>query len=298
VSADALDADPLLSAGRSAFDAACPVPTHFFFLTEPYPDVVASVAAWLATAVVDDLPVLAVKRLRAVALGEWVHHAGLAGTFALDAAEMERRIERRIAELIREGQAEGKVRAQGQSNGERARAITWRAQDFLSRKSLSGARHDGVYAMVDNVPFDVFEKALTAGREEGNLSRANVCRLVRRVSDLPATGRAAEIAAMAADGHTSGQIADHLRVKEEWVRRIARQHDIALPDAVIGPRRRIDPKRVVSELVPALDGLAMSARLVGSGDVDAFDAQQRQEWARSMRSSLRQLSRLAREMGR
>lgn len=273
----------------------CPVQERLFAVfAEDADEVVAAMARWLGRAEVDDLPTVAQARRDAIALSRWLALNKGDQQAQLAAAEIERRLERRIAELIREGQAQGRVRGVGQSQGPHASTIPWHPQDFIPRKSLSGARGDGIYVLL-SVPFEAFEQALEAGRERGNLSRANVCRLVRGAIGGPASERIDEIRRLAAEGHTARQIGDRLGVSEDRVRRLARSNDIVLVDAAIGPRRRIDPNRVVGELVPALEGLAMTATWV---DIAELDAEQVPGWARSMRSSLRKINGLAREMAR
>lgn len=270
----------------------CPILLRPF---SQFPDssgaVLDAMVRWLGQAEVDDLPLLATARLRSAELCEWTHDDPSAGKPAvLDAAEITRRVERRIGELIRVGQAEGRVRSRGQWRG--ASAGKWSPGDFLSRKSLSGARRDGVYAFSD-IPAQLFEQAVGTARADGNLSRSHLCQTVHRLKGGPASQRVDEIRALAATGHNSAQIAKRLGVTEEWLRRLALQNDIALPDIAMGPRRRIDSNRVVGEMVPALEGLAMSAGLV---DLDALDVEQRTQWALSMQRSLRQISSLARRM--
>lgn len=104
------------------------------------------------------------------------HEAGLA------AAELVRRAEWRMSQLVRQGQAAGAIRD----------AMAGRAGHREAMSSLPGAldyfRSDeertDAFTMADADP-DLVEVALAEGKEEGNLSRANIVRKLKGEDKRP-----------------------------------------------------------------------------------------------------------------
>jgi hypothetical protein len=166
--------------------------------------------------------------------------------------------------------------------------------------------------MADGATDGEFEDALAAAKAEGNLSRANVVRKIgqrgpRPVADpgvpvpAPAGESAADggdrrelIAADAARGMSSLQIAARLGIGDQQVRQIAREHGIEIrADVVTGRARRHDPDRIVRQTAHALEGLAMGVQLA---DPAGLDPRRAGEWASSLSRSLRVLAKFARQL--
>lgn len=101
---------------------------------------------------------------------------------------------------------------------------------------------------------------------------------------------------MAAEGYRAQQIADRLDINPDYVRLLAKDADITLPDAVIGRRRRIDPDRVVGEGIAALEGIAMGFGLLSDEDIEGLDTRQLDGWATSLSNSMRSVNRLAKQL--
>ncbi len=112
----------------------------------------------------------------------------------------------------------------------------------------------------------------------------------------PVTERVEEIRELAASGHTSAQIGTQLGAGPDHIRNIAREHDIKLPDAVIGRVRKLDPVRISRETVNALEGLAMGVSLLDPEDFQSLTVADREEWATSLKTSMRSLNRFMKEM--
>jgi hypothetical protein len=234
----------------------------------------------------------------------------------LAAAEIVRRAERGIGLAIRKGQEEGSVIRHGGPRGSKhadsvfdPRPVT----DFATHGELNGhGSTTGIYAMTDGIPDEDFENAVAEAKAEGNLSRANVVRKIRqqrapasRDDDEPvpepgdrssaaAARRAELIRRQAREGSTSRQIAGLLGIRDDMVRRIAREHQISIrADEAVGRTRRLDSNRIVRETANTLEGLAIGAGLVNPAELDKT---QIPGWAGSITASLRALSRLARTL--
>lgn len=114
-------------------------------------------------------------------------------------------------------------------------------------------------------------------------------------SHAPAEQREADIRDLAGKGHRASQIAAKLGISVERVRELAREFDITLPDAAMGKTRALDPYRIVSETVTALEASAMSLDLV---DLDAIDVDPEvaEQWATSLSNSLTPIKKLAKQL--
>ena len=247
----------------------------------------------------------------------------------LAAAEIVRCADRGIGVAIRRGQENGAIRKPHENGGPRSdytrngkpvhvdlgsgeSKVSSGGKASSAFYAGTGQSRADIYAMTDRVPDGDFEDALVQAKAEGNLSRANVVRKIRqrRVaaadvggepvpepadrSGQAAAGRAELIRRWAEEGSTSRQIAGLLGIRDDAVRRIAREHEIGIrADEAVGRTRRLDSNRIVRETANALEGLAMGAGLVSPADLDMAQVP---GWASSMTASLRALSRLARTL--
>lgn len=144
---------------------------------------------WLAHAVEATEPRPAAQFKAMVAsIVEVTKQFGLSKEIQLDAIEMMRRAERGVGVAIREGQDEGTVRRSGQvesrSNqygkvGNSVDNSISSTKEFASNQDLSG-NGTGIYAMTDDVSEEQFQEALAEAKDEGDLSRANVVRKVKK----------------------------------------------------------------------------------------------------------------------
>lgn len=98
---------------------------------------------------------------------------------------------------------------------------------------------------------------------------------------------------MADEGCTSRQISEAIGVQE--LSAFRKRHGLAVPpaDGVVGKSLRHDPNRILSEMVYGLEAYAMSIELI---DVAAIDADQIDEWASSIKKSIRQISHFVKEL--
>lgn len=185
------------------------------------------------------------KKLRghAVRLGENAEVA---------ASEIIRRAERRLGQLVRKEQDDGTIRPSIHP------AISY-GDDRPSPQNFFGSHKDQTdsYAMTDGVSDEHFEGALTAARDEKNMSRANVVRKIRGWPEhlLPTKGME----------------------RSEYNRK----------------KRCIDPDWVISELALGLEGHAGIVKLINPADATDESVA---KWAESIANSLSVLNRFKKEL--
>lgn len=146
---------------------------------------------WLARAVDETGPEqIAAARAEIATAAEATKQFGLSKEIQLDAQEMVRRAEYALGKAIRKGQAEGSVLVQGQTNRwvHSVDDAKKSPSAFATSAELKGSgQSPGILGMSDAAlePED-FDAAIVEAKAEGNLSRANVVRLVREKSGKPA----------------------------------------------------------------------------------------------------------------
>lgn len=271
---------------------------------------------WLAVATkgTDPTPIAEFKAWAAT-VAEMTKQKGLAAEIQAEAQEMVRRAERGIGVAVRNGQSAGEIRANGQRGSaqvtyERVRngnvekvsqgAVLDETSSLASPGTFFGSAEERVdaYALTDGVSDEQFEEALTAARNEGNLSRANVVRNVKGVKGegLTPVERLGTIRDLAPRGFTSGQIADEIGTTESYVRDKAREHGIRISaDEVLrGTHRvRVDSNHIVNHAVMTLDGLVSGFGAIRFNDLDAAQAA---DWAASLTTSINALKRLQKQI--
>lgn len=263
-----------------------------------------------------DIGQIAEVKSQAEAIRVYTMQKQLGKDAELSAAEVVRRAERGIGVAIRRGQEAGEIRGPHQGrrvNQHGGTELIRSPTEFASTGELSGSGSTaGIYGMTDEVSDSDFEESVTEARAEGNLSRANVVRKIR-AGRAPRRAAAAEwipepgdnhgdapvqrrrlIRAWAEQGYSSRQMSAQLGMRDDAIRRIAREMEIRIAaDEVIGGTRAHDSNRIVRETVHALEGLAMGVELV---EPDDLDRGQVQDWAASLTQSVRALNRLIKTM--
>jgi hypothetical protein len=268
-----------------------------------------------------DIDQIAELRSQAEAIRVYTVQKRLGEDAQLAAAEIVRRAERGIGISIRRGQAAGKIAYKGDHQGNQHTNGRVHYGDsskpaptsFASRGELYGnGVNAGIYHLTDGVSDRDFEDAVVEAKTDADLTRAN---LARKISQRHAPGsrdngdqildpadrssQAAErrvelIRRWAGEGSTSRQIAGQLGIRDDAVRRIAREHEISIrADEAVGRTRRLDSNRIVRETANALEALATGAGLVNPAELDKA---QIPGWASSMTTSLRQLNRLVKTL--
>ena len=246
---------------------------------------------WLERAKVSTTPAQDVAEFKAfvATVAEAAKQKKLSLDIQLDAVEMVRRSERALGVAIREGQKAGEIRARGEGAG-RPQKIASGTEvitkpspyDFATNAELYGdardGRGNGIYAVTDDVSDEKFEEAITESKHEGNLSRANVARKVAEISTFKETqiDKWEQVAEFAQRGFTSPQIAKAVDMSEGGLRGGAKTRGIEFPaDKIVGRSRRIDPLRVLAQIVASVEVTESSLDLVTYEDVTP---EQASEW--------------------
>jgi hypothetical protein len=266
--------------------ASLPAVADLKSLQDPTQQILAgcrSAATWLAKAP-DRETIESIAEFRARAEGICAYatkQRQLGAEAVLVATETLRRSERCMGIAIRIAQEKGLVRKHGK--------VDVRIPDIsqvtgIARQTLS----EGFYPMADDVTDGDFDAAINEARAEGNLSRANVVRKVQEIVNArpkpksepksapkkraKPNGKAdqwKQLAAMAAQGYTSSQIAKKLGIGQAWVNRKAAMLGIKIhADQVVGRSRRLDPNRVLREFAGMLDALVPSCETIEPSRID------------------------------
>lgn len=267
--------------------------------------------AWLAAVLEQgDIESIVECKSQAEAIRVYTMSKQLGKDAQLSATEIVRRAERGIGVAIRRGQDAGEIRRQGQSritHQPGTNGLVASPTDYASEDELSG-NGAGIYHLADGVSSEDFEEALAKARSEGNLSRSNLVRRIRRRREdegewIPAAldrttaavlRRRQLITEMAAANYSSRQISERLGTADGTVRKIAKECGVEIPaDAIVSRTRVLDSSRIVRETVHALEGLAMGVQLADVADLDPSEAD---SWAASLTDSIRVLNRLVRTL--
>jgi hypothetical protein len=273
--------------------------------------VLENAKTWLSTAVEMTGPEeIAAAKAHIRTAEVYARELHLSKEIQLDAAEMVRRAEYALGKSIRKGQEEGTIRTKGQRGPqsdytrEREGRVERVAGAAINGTCLPGvkdiapdfyANGSEIALLSSGVNDEQFEKALSEAKSEGNLTRANVVRKVKKNAP-PATrdDRADLIADLATQGYTSRQMAPKVGVIDARVREIARSYGIEInADKVVGKTRRIDHTAAVESAVTELDNWASSLTFIDFTEVDFTEAD---EWVASLSNSLTELRRFIKQI--
>jgi hypothetical protein len=277
--------------------------------------------AWLTEALEHgEIEQIAELKSQAEAVRVYTAQKQLGKDAQLAAAEIVRRAERGIGLAVRRGQHDRQIARRGDRGGCGAPGVRGGDPGATRGEHLGSPagffRNDkeraDCYAMADGVSDADFEHALGQAKGDGDLSRANVVRKIRRRHGGPpesagqefpdpadwspqaAARRRELIGELAGSGMSSAQIGDRLDVGAGRVRQLAREHGITIrADAVVGRARRLDSGRILRQTVHALEGLAMGVELADPAGLDPAEAAAH---AASLTRSLRVLNRFARQI--
>ena len=115
-----------------------------------------------------------------------------------------------------------------------------------------------------------------------------------RSGDAPVQRRRL-IRAWAEQGYNSRQMSERLGMRDDVIRRIAREMGFTIPaDELVNRSRRHDSALIIRETVQALEALVMGMSLVSLDD--PIDPAEAKAWATSLTGSLRVLSQFANQI--
>lgn len=257
---------------------------------------------WLVRAKESTAPAQDVAQFKAfiATVAEAAKQKKLSEEIQLDAVEMVRRSERALGVAIREGQERGAI--------ERAGASSFRGNQHMAAEQPQGSltsplqffnggkEKTETYAMTDNVTDEEFDVAVSAAKEEGNLSRANVVRKVQELSTYrdQQTEKWDKVAELAVQGFTSPQIAREVGMSEGGLRDGAKKKGITFPaDKIVGRTRRVNPLEVIEQIVMTIEVSQSSLELVSYEDVTP---EQASEWLQRLAEPLRAIRKMQTEL--
>lgn len=260
---------------------------------------------WLIRAVAAPPPPLEAAEFKAFVsmIAEATKQKKLSEEIRLDADEMVRRSERALGLSIREGQKTGSVR----TNGERdVVANQYGAAAFPIAESSKASPGDyfnhhtdisQTYAVTDNVSDEQFDAALSAAKDEGNLSRRNV---VRKVQELGTYREQQDekwesVAELSAQGFTSAQIAREIKMTESGLRESAKRKGIEFPADKLAGTKRINALEVLERIVLGFEVTESSLDLVSYENVTK---EQAAEWSNRLEAPLRAIRAMHTELKR
>lgn len=271
--------------------------------------------AWLCKALESgDIDLIAELKSRAEAMHTYTRQKQLGKEAQHAAAEIVRRADRGLTQAVRRGQEDGHIKTRADGGWNARNLDGTGGTNKMSSGDYLGYGHtrSDMYALTDGVSDEEFDEALSQAKQEGNLARSNVVRKIRQQrapagpddgeqapepgdrSSQAAARRVELVRRWAGEGSTSRQIAGLLGIRDDAVRRLAREHGISIrADDAVGRTRRLDSNRIVRETANAMEALATGAGLVSPAELDKA---QIPGWASSMTASLRELSQLVKAM--
>lgn len=136
--------------------------------------------------------VMAAYKDQAAAIADLTKRLDVSKDAVLNSQVLQRRAERGLGLAIRAGQEAGTVSNKTRGGDRRSKSASdfeiQNPTDFAKRSELygtsrGGIEQTGIYALADNGTPDDFDNALDAAKEEGNVSRANVVRKLKRIDE-------------------------------------------------------------------------------------------------------------------
>lgn len=243
--------------------------------------------SWLRAALAVPSPdprSIADYKVQIAAVEQMARQLRLSKDTQLHATELVRRAERGVGVAIRKGQEAGTVLS---TNAARSVAASEREaskrgehkihhmEDVLLRSDLLndsewyGPGGNGVIAVTDGVTDEQFDSALCEAKDEGNVSRANVVRKIKGIqSGETRDQRARRVANLAAEGHSSRQIAPLVGIGEPALAAIIRDYGIDVPaDQLVKNTKRIKSTDVVDNVIGTIEAATFSLSHVNPSDV-------------------------------
>jgi hypothetical protein len=320
-----VEASPLSRVGLQAYDAETLATLSEELLGNALRLALADTKRWLATEMQGTDPTVV------VAFWRWAstivkmtkrQDLHLPREMRVDAQEITRRAERAIGVMIQNGQNDGTMMTPREVKTWAAkRGVTVRdhgpqppasrkpiPSDYLHNDILQGTGSTfGIRALVRDVTDEMFETALTEGRQNRNLSRSYVARVLLDIAPKPpgvtvlgknkasTEFRERRVRQLAEERNTAEQIAEIMGLSVEGVRRIAKRIDVQTVDTVIGKgRSKIDHDRLLREAVTTLEGTVLALDMLDLTRVE--DLTEIESRATSLGESIRAFTRVHKKL--
>lgn len=248
-------------------------------------DQCAAVEAWAETC--SSVPELRDATNKLAAIDEYLIRTSVSGRSRVAAAM--RRLEVRIGKLL--GPSEVGANQHTQGGVQRDEPLSPQQRHAFREMA---AHEDEVEAVIAESTDDKPASRRSVMDRIKNAKAKNPVPTGSGKSRAELDAKATKAKQMAAEGYTSRQIAAEIGISVEHMSAYRRRHDFEVPaDAVIGRSRRVDSNRVVNESVQSLEGIVLGLALV---DFDDLDPAQIDDWATSLTTSLRTLSKFSRRI--
>lgn len=205
-------------------------------------------------------------------------------------------LERPKAEA-RKAQAAGMPRGQKVSHGDSPQETTGKVRDIVApmvgmasqrygkAKTVVAAAESDPDPTVREVAKEAVKEMDVTGRVHGAFTKVKEARSNGHDKSRTAVeARKNRLIELAAEGHTTRQIAEDLGLGEERVRRIAKDADVEIiADRHVARSRRHDSTRIVEQIVMAAENVTAGVELI---DFEELDPARIGEWASSLERAL------------
>lgn len=269
---------------------------------------------WLADAMITGDP-MAIKIIKAEAISvlQAARQLNLDREIVLDAQEMVRRTERALAQATIHWQALGKVNSVGHQGGGPRKAYKKRSgvlievtkphhTDRISPREIFNNPSEWTDSRIlASVSDAVFDQLITEGREDNNLSRSSLIRKIttpnipsRRLAGEQRLNKIREYAQLSMTAHDIGVAMGH---SEDFIKRLAKDHDIDLPaERILASMhgRKINSSQLAEATVNALETTANHLDLFDPANV--ADRSHLEEWATSVGNSIKIFQRFYKQL--
>lgn len=213
-----------------------------------------------------------------------IYRYNISRSAVLDAQQALRTADRVAGITVRAGQQAGLIRSHGQSKGTR----------LSVGEILGGNDRSGIYHLA-GVTDAEFTAGIARARAAGGLSMESLVGHLGIPLNPTQQAQRDRIAELAARGSTSRQIAAEMQVRPGRVTELAKRYGLTIHGDVMSRNTHVlNPTRIITEIIPIIDGAGSAAEQLDAADITAIPPEQAREWARQLRRVLTPVIRLQR----
>lgn len=207
-------------------------------------------------------------------------------TATLDAQYAARIVDRVVGKTIAEGMAAGAIRSRHSYSG-----------SVGVHEIIGVGDRSGIMRLAAATESE-FLAAIRASRETGSLGLEALVGHLGTESLTPKQQAQRErILELASEGYTSRQIAGEINVSAHRVAELARRYGVTIAgDAVSRNTRTLDYVRIITEVIPIIDGVASAATQLNPADIAKISPAQAKDWAQQMGKVLAPVAALQRSL--